>query len=137
MSVPRQFSRFLAIGGACTALHYLILLVSVRSGLSGPVSASAAGFFLSAILNYILNRTVTFSSKRAHIDAAPRFFVVAVSGLAINTAVLGFFNAIVGWHYLVAQIFATCATMVWNFTLHRIWTFSQSKEDTNFPGGAA
>lgn len=127
MSLPRQFSIFLVIGGLCTGLHYAILIALIQLVSVDPVWASAIGFCLSAVLNYLLNRRLTFGSSRAHAVAAPRFAGVATSGLAINTGVLALVNGVMGWHYLVAQLLATGATLVWNFGLHKLWTFADPK----------
>lgn len=135
MSLSRQFSVFLVIGGVCTGLHYVVLIMFVRLDLLDPVWASALGFCISAVLNYLLNKRLTFSSTRIHRSAAPRFAGVALSGLAINTALIALLNGVLGWHYLFAQVIATGATLVWNFVLHNIWTFAGSTSDQLHPGG--
>lgn len=134
MSLSRQLSVFLFIGGVCTGGHYIILIACVRLGLLDPVWASALGFCISAAFNYLLNRRLTFGSTRTHSSAAPRFVGVALSGLAINTALIALLNGVLGWHYLFAQVIATGATLVWNFLLHKIWTFAGSKSDRLHPG---
>lgn len=134
MSLSRQLSVFLFIGGVCTGLHYVILIAFVRLGLLDPVWASALGFCISAVLNYLLNRRLTFCSTRTHRSAAPRFVGVALSGLVINTGLIALLNGVLGWHYLFAQVIATGATLVWNFVLHKIWTFAGSKNDQLHPG---
>lgn len=134
MSLSRQFSVFLLIGGVCTGLHYAVLILFVGLEWLDPIGASALGFCVSAVLNYVLNRRLTFSSSRAHRSAAPRFVGVAASGLMINTALLVLFNGVLEWHYLLAQVMATGATLVWNFILHKIWTFAGAKRQQFHPG---
>jgi putative flippase GtrA len=135
MSIGRQFVRFLMVGGACTAFHYLVLIGLVHLGWAA-VPASSLGFSLSAVLNYALNRRLTFRSDAAHRRAVPRFALVALSGLALNAALLGLLHDGLGWHYLLAQVFATVGTLVWNFTLNRVWTFSTLTAGNAPPGGS-
>ena len=126
MNARTQFIRFVIVGGLATALHYALLFVLVHAGLFAPVAASSIGFATSAVLNYLLNRRMTFQSDRPHAEAGPRFVLVAVSGLCLNAALLWLINVVGGVHYLAAQVPATLATLFWNFGLNRLWTFPSS-----------
>lgn len=127
MSILGQFIRFAGIGGVCTALQYLILVLLVTFLHVHPVLASTAGYLLSALLNYQLNRIYTFQSEAAHLHAFPRFFAIALVGLLLNAAVLGFMVSILSLHYMFGQIIATAVTLVWNFLANRTWTFAEAK----------
>lgn len=118
-----QFGRFLFVGGFATALHYAILVSLVSIWGADAVAASTAGFLISAIFNYALNRRFTFHSKVAHASAFPRFLAVALGGLAINAGVVWLLAEAAGLHYLLAQVIATLMALVWNFACNRIWTF--------------
>ncbi|MBS0172538.1 MAG: GtrA family protein [Nitrospira sp.] len=124
MNLRSQFSRFLFVGGFATALQYVILISLVQGWGVDAVAASTAGFLVSAIFNYVLNRRFTFISEVAHARAFPRFIAVAVGGLAINAAVVWLLVDTAGLHYLLAQVIATLIALVWNFVCNRIWTFS-------------
>lgn len=124
MKVGQQFVSFLMVGGLATALQYLILIALVQLGSADVVMASSIGFAISAIFNYLLNRRMTFRSSRAHTQALPRFMVVACTGLILNALCLSLLHDQVGLHYLIAQVIATIVTLVWNFVLNRLWTFS-------------
>ena len=126
MASPRtvdQFIRFALIGGLATGMQYAILIFLVQAQIAGAVLASGIGFAISALANYALNRRFTFHSSRAHAEALPRFTAVAVAGLVINTSLIWLFHVPIALHYLAAQILATCGTLLWNFTLNRVWTF--------------
>jgi putative flippase GtrA len=129
-TVRTQFVLFLLVGGFSTALHYIILIVLVQSDLSGPLIASAIGFTSSAIFNYILNRQLTFRSTRPHAQAAPRFALVALTGLGINTVLLWLFHGPGAQHYIIAQLLATIGTIFWNFVLNRLWTFCKISQES-------
>ncbi|MCL2523962.1 MAG: GtrA family protein [Betaproteobacteria bacterium] len=123
MTLARQLFRFLIVGGIATAVQYALLIALVNVGVP-PVPASSIGFVLSAALNYALNRRFTFASARSHREAAPRFAITALAGLAINGALMWLFTTLAGLHYLIAQVGATISTLAWNFAVNRWWTFS-------------
>ena len=126
MSVKTQFVKFALVGGLATAVHYAILVALVESLRWPPVAATSVGFAVSALGNYLLNRRFTFRSRRRHVEAAPRFAVVAVVGFWINAGVVWLAFDAAGLHYLVAQVVATLATLGWNFAGNRHWTFGHA-----------
>jgi putative flippase GtrA len=126
MSLQAQFVKFALVGGLATALQYAILVVLVEGAQWPPVFASSMGFAVSALGNYLLNRRFTFRSQRRHLEAAPRFAVVAVIGFWINAAVVWLAFDAAGLHYLVAQVVATLATLGWTFAANRNWTFGHA-----------
>ena len=123
MKTASEFIRFIIIGGTATALHYLILIALVQTGAADAVVASSIGFSVSAVLNYVLNRSLTFKSRARHIDSFPKFFLVAITGLLINGSIIWLLLATGLMHYLLAQVIATGTTLIWNFLLNKFWTF--------------
>jgi putative flippase GtrA len=118
-----RFARFLLVGGLCTALQYLILVAGVRGfGLSATLS-STLGYVASTAVNYYLNHRFTFASESLHRHALPRFLLIVCCGLALNAAVTFVGTSIYGLHYIVAQMLATCVTLLWNFLANSRWTF--------------
>ena len=124
--LARQFARFTGVGAIGTAAHYA-LLFALTSVAVDPVAASAAGFVLGALVNYLLNRRYTFASDIAHRTGAPRFFAVATAGLLLNTALMTALVSGVGMHYFPAQLAATVCVLIWNFFANRCWTFREVK----------
>jgi putative flippase GtrA len=123
-----QLARFLVVGGIATALQYAILILGVQAlGWRAPW-ASAVGYAISCVLNYWMNYRFTFRSSRAHSSAALRFGLVVAGGLAINTAVM--WLLVEGWHaqYLLSQVAATAAALVWNFGGSALWSFAAPRD---------
>lgn len=118
-----QFGRFAVVGGAATATQYFVLVLLVSVFGVRPVTASIAGYVISALLNYRLNYSFTFRSSQAHSVALPRFFVIAFAGLVMNGCVVWLLNDLLGAHYLLSQIVATVVVLFWNFYASRRWTF--------------
>lgn len=90
-----RFLSFLGVGVIATSVQYLILIASVQGLHADPVVASTVGFVIAATVNYILNRRYTFGSSKPHLEAAPKFFVVA----------------------------AGCV-LLWNYSINAVWTFT-------------
>lgn len=109
------------VGGIGTLAHYLTLITLVDFMDVEPVMASAFGFLVGALVNYLLNYHVTFKSQKKHRSAFGKFLLIATVGFFLNTALMA---ALVPFlHYLFAQIIATLIVLFWNFTGSRIWAF--------------
>lgn len=118
-----KFFKFLGVGGVATAIQYGILILLVETGLAIAVVASTIGYIISGVLNYTLNYYYTFQSEAKHHSAVVKFIVVAAVGLGINSALVFLLTEVVSLYYLVAQIIATVAVLLWNFTAHLFWTY--------------
>jgi putative flippase GtrA len=117
-----QFGRFALVGGIATVIQYGILYGLVNWAARDPVWASAIGYCLSAIANYMMNYLFTFGSKASHGSAAIKFAVIATLGLALNSLVMTLMvNA--AFYYFIAQFGATVVVLIWNFAGGRYWTF--------------
>jgi putative flippase GtrA len=117
---------FLLVGGCATALHYLIAFACLALLAAPVLAASAIGFVLSASANYMANARFTFPGAAAHAGAAPRFAVVAASGLALNSIVLALGMA-AGLGPIPAQILATIGVLIWNYLASALWTFRRRR----------
>ena len=126
LRVFNQFIRFTAVGAVGTLFHYGVLICLVRFLELRPVLGSATGFAVGAFVNYRLNYAITFRSTRGHRAAMPRFYLVALVGLGINTAVMYLLNELLMLHYLVSQVIATGVVLVSNFAGNKLWTFKEA-----------
>lgn len=121
--VVPQFRRFLIVGGLCTALQYAVLITLVRMLGVAPVLASTVGYVLSALANYDVNYRFTFRSRVAYLGGLARFAFVTLSGLALNAFVMAAGMRLMALHYVLSQVLATGAVLLWNFYANRRWTF--------------
>jgi putative flippase GtrA len=118
---------FVAIGALATAVQYAILFPLEAEGMEETL-ASSIGYAAAAVLNYLLNRRLTFASDVAHRRAAPRFIVVAGTGLGVNALLLGLFSYVLRLPLLPSQILATAGVLVWNYLGHARWTFREESD---------
>ena len=119
-----RFLCFAGIGVVATAIQYLILVAGVQLAQTAPVVASSIGFLTAALVNYALNRRYTFGSHKPHLEAVTKFATVAAIGLALNGMLLAAGTQILGLNYLLAQVLATLAVLVWNYSANAAWTFA-------------
>jgi putative flippase GtrA len=120
--VPK-FSRFVLVGGLCTAAQWLVLILLTQILKLDPTVASTIGFLFSAVINYPLNYSFTFLSATPHRQALPRFLLIMTVGLVLNAAVTFVGTTVCGVYYLIAQAMATGVTLIWNFSAHHRWSF--------------
>jgi len=121
-----QFLSFALIGLLGTAAHFLVLYSLVAQLDLGPVPASSAGAVIGALVNYALNYRLTFSSRKRHRDALPKFLVVAAGGWLLNGLLMAMLLSRLDIHYLLVQVIVTSLVLVWNFIANRFWTFRES-----------
>jgi putative flippase GtrA len=121
--IAHKFLKFLMVGGLCTALQYLILIALVEGLGIFATLASTVGYVVSSAVNYYLNYSFTFRSDAEHGRSLPRFLLIAGCGLVLNGAVTYLGTAILGLHYILAQVAATIVALLWNFLANLRWTF--------------
>jgi putative flippase GtrA len=100
----------------------VILFCLVSLAQTDPVLASAVGFLMGALANYLLNYHFTFRSTQPHGPALLKFATLASIGLLLNSAIMQLL-ARGALHYLLAQVVATGTVLFWNFFGNACWTF--------------
>jgi len=84
----RHLSRFILVGLAATATHYLMLYLCVEALRMDPVLATLPAFAFAFILSYALNRNWTFGSSEQHRRALPAYLGLALLGLGNNALLM-------------------------------------------------
>jgi len=120
----------LMAGGIATACQYATLILLVEATRVNEVAASALGYAAGALVNYVINYYLTFASKARHLPTMIKFFAVVLIGLGLNTLIMYLGHAVIGLHYIAAQLLATGVVLVWNFIGHKFWTYQQAKPTT-------
>jgi len=115
--------KFISVGAIATIIQYVIFITLVELFSVGAVMASALGYGTSSILNYILNYHFTFSSNAKHRVAAVKFTIVVIIGLSLNSLIMYLLVTVIDSHYLLAQIITTGVVLIFNFVVHKYWTY--------------
>ncbi len=121
-----RFMRYVAVGCAATAAHYLLLVVLVESATSAAPTAALAGAMLGAQVGFFGNRRFTFSHQGRMLPAWWRFQATAVVGGLISAACVALGGRL-GLHYLLAQVVGTLVALGLTFAINRHWSFGQRK----------
>jgi putative flippase GtrA len=83
-----ELIRFVGVGGFTTLLYFGLLWAATLV-LVAPMWALAALAYAPALfVAYLLHRSFTFRSQREHGSAGPRFLIVQLAGLLINSGVI-------------------------------------------------
>jgi putative flippase GtrA len=118
-----KFMGFAGTGAIATGIQYLILVGLRELGGISPVIASATGYGIAAVANYLMKYHWVFRSDEKHHVAGPKYAVVSASGLALNTLLMYLGTQVLGLYYLFAQVITTGLVLIWNFALNGLWTF--------------
>jgi putative flippase GtrA len=88
-------------------------------------AANAIGFTTAAVTNYLLNRVWTFHSQNPHIFTEfSRFFIIALIGLGINSAIIMLMNGKFKVNFYLSKLVATIIVTGWNFLINAYFTFA-------------
>jgi putative flippase GtrA len=118
----KAFVKFVGIGGLATAFQYGLMILFIEIFSINAILASAVSYAISALFNYTANYYLTFKSDAKHLQTLPKFMIATVLVLMLNTLLFSLFFKL-GLHYLLAQVFATTATLFVNFIVHKFWIY--------------
>ena len=124
--LPITVVRYALVGILGTAIHFGVLAALVEWFSFDPVLASGIGFVVTLIVSYGLNFAWTFSSTARHRTALPRYVVVSVFGLGLNTLVMHLAVRVFGLWYIAGQALVVLLVPATNFVLNRSWAFRSS-----------
>lgn len=127
MGFKRQMSAFAGAGVFAAIAHYGVLVCAVELFGIDAVIASLTGFVAGGIVSYALNRRMTFTATRSHVEAGWRFALVAFGGFLMTGALMGLFVKQLSWPYFPAQISTTLLVMVFTFSAHKYWSFGEGR----------
>lgn len=121
MELIRQLSRFGIVGLAATAVHVGVGL-GLHEGFGlAPLLANLVAFLTALCVSFFGQTRLTFPGSRADAVAFTRFTVVAVSGLALNQAIVWVVTSALGRPYWLALIIII-GTVPWiTFALLKLW----------------
>lgn len=124
----RRFSLFLAVGATATGCQFLITLL-LNKGIGISIGPSAAiGYVCGAVVSYLANRNITFTSRKAHLLTAPRFIVMNLIGVSATWALMrGLFALDIS--IVPAQVITSTIVLGLNYALSALWVFAPGAQD--------
>jgi putative flippase GtrA len=118
------FIKYAVVGGFVTCLHYAIFLIAIIMMAWVPWQATILASTAGAFFAYFLNYQYTFSSPVGHLTLLPKFLIVALIGILMQTVTVAMLNSHWHIHYLLAQLIATCVGLILTFLINNFWTFT-------------
>lgn len=138
MRVAKQFIKFGIVGGINTAIDFgvlkaLLMVTGITSGFELAV-LNAISFSVAVVNSYFMNKRWTFEDKTRDPNESfkfSQFFVVSVIGLGVNSGIVYAFATFISPQFgisaqnwvLVGKLFATGASLVWNFVGYKLFVF--------------
>lgn len=124
----RGIAIFGLVGIAASVVHAVVGIALVRSGLLYPFSANIIAFLTAFSVSYVGHRSFSFRSDAAHGGALPKFFAVAVLGLAMNQLIVLMVVNWLGFPYELALAVVFLTVPASTYVLARFWAFDTRKE---------
>ncbi|MGF2735659.1 GtrA family protein [Marinobacter sp. DUT-1] len=115
--------RFLMAGGMATLLHWLIMMVLVRAGVTA-VAATAIGASAGLLANYIGQHRFAFRSLLPHRVTFPRYLAGAGIGWTLNLLSFALLR-MAGANVAFAQITATGVVALANYLFAERFVFHE------------
>ncbi|MCT9818770.1 GtrA family protein [Microbacterium sp. W1N] len=118
--------RYLLVGG----LSFLIdigLLALLHEIFRVPLFvATPAAFLLSFGITYVLQRTLTFTTRTGWGASSIKYALLVAFNTVATTAIVAV-TAGWGWPWEVGKVIAVASTTVWNYFGYRYWIFPPSE----------
>ena len=129
MSLPRQISTFFGVGLVSLVADYgVFALLSILLDIN-PVVGALAGYLVGGLLNYVLNRTHTYTTERDHMQAGLRFIGVMAVGFSLTGLFMWIFTEQIDIPDVMARVVTTGIVFCWNFGAHKLWTFGERRPE--------
>jgi putative flippase GtrA len=118
-----QLVRYLIVGGCGYVLAMAFYAGELAVGVP-PYPAILGAFVLNGVFNFLLLRHWAFPrSGRRSIAEAPRFVVVALGSLAVNSSSFALLYSVLGLPPVPAQALAIVIATPVGFVANRQWSF--------------
>lgn len=128
-----ELTRF-GLVGILTNVVYFGALYCSRPLMGLPLwLASGISYALSMLVNYLLQRRVTFRSDRPHVEAGARYLGVQLTALGLNSLLLDLLVTRLGAHFALGQGVALVVTTSWSYICQKLWVFKRGARGANAP----
>jgi putative flippase GtrA len=121
-----QFLRFFYVGVLSTLFDWLIFFILTYLISISPTYAILISYCSGAIINYNLNKKITFYSKTKRIsNQFIVFTIIALVSMFISYILLFIFYNIFGIEKMISRISITFIVFIINYIAHKFITFNK------------
>lgn len=116
-----EASRYFVVGGICTVLDMAALFSITHFLKVEYIFSSVISFMMGATLNYFLCTSWIFDIRLIENRHHEFIYYLLITAfvLAVNTAMMWWFTAILGFYFMVSKIAAVFVTFGLNFSLRK------------------
>jgi len=122
-----QFSRFLLVGVANTALGYAVIFACMYLAGLSPELSNAVGYLVALVVSYFLHRHFTFRSARRRNTEFVRFVIVFLIAYTANFIVLVVLVRGLGIHAALSQVVAGVVYVGTAYLLNKRYVFHSTE----------
>lgn len=124
----RQFLQYIAVGGTCTTIDFVVLYLLTTRGGVHYLASSSISFCLGVMLNWLLCTYWVFQYHRfqQHSTEFACYVLISLVGLLLNTLLMWFFTELFSLWFMLSKLFSAAITLFYNFytrkfLLHSKW----------------
>lgn len=126
-SLRRRVARFVFVGCAAAATHWIIVVALVSQLGARPLVANVAGWLVAFGVSFTGHHRLTFAGHGAPLRrAVTRFFWVSTIGFAVNETAYALLLGTTGLRYDVLLAIVLLGVAVFTYLLGRHWAFPRS-----------
>ena len=118
-----EFAKFCSVGAVNTGVDFAVFAVLSNMGVLLLV-AQCVSYSCGVLNSFLLNRSWTFRGSSQSSGQLIRFLALNVCTLSITYGLLVYCHHALTWPLLVCKVFATGASVVFNYAGSRLWIFS-------------
>ncbi|WP_417670258.1 GtrA family protein [Roseibium sp.] len=119
--------RFAIVGGLATLTHAAVAVLLFETDLLPALIANLAGFLVAFGVSFAGHHFWSFSATRHNGGTGKRmrrFFILAVTGFALNSSVLASWIGLTNWPETLGILFSIAIVPALTFLGARLWAFS-------------
>jgi len=119
-----RVARFVAVGCAAAAVHWLVVVLLVSHWQLAPLLANIPAWLTAFGVSFGGHHRLTFGDHQAPVGSSlRRFFMVSALGFVLNQGAYAALLRFSGQRYDVALLIVLVAVAVLTYLLSRAWAF--------------
>lgn len=118
-----KYIAYILIGILCTFVHVFLFYVLVDVFGLEIIQGNSLAFIAAFSCGHYLNHKYCFVSKSKFISTFWKYFIVAVSGLCLNTMIIYFLVHMNSYHKYIGLSVAIVCVPPFTYWANRVWTF--------------
>jgi putative flippase GtrA len=121
--LQKQLVKFILIGVIGTLCDWCVYVSALEY--LGVISSKALAFIVGSMIAFAFNKSWTFKDKNQKKKQIPKFFILYLGTLSLNTGVNAWVLSTFEVEKIVAFVLATGLHTVVNFLGQKFWVFKQ------------